>query len=626
MQQYPQQPRGTVQQVTMFGGAPVPQRPAPFAPMMDPREQAAMLLPDRRRFAVNAPADFGRGAESRMPAMGSQQGGSNSGYSHQHPLSQRGYPQEVQYPQSISGGSQSSNRTGRSSASKQGRQVAFSQQGGSTMMGRQVAAPRSLAGADANSERGDELGDDLDDASSVASTVPEEGDEVDLTPDDLVAMWTQKNRAYKQGKSPSPTDQLSSQLGRTVAVDASSSSSSSSMVSYSGNEAVSYQLDKAFTIALPLTVTWPERSKMKDPVYIVVPGKVLEAAATNYAYVMCADELSQLTQRVPMMSLMRRWFPFRVRLQSCWSSNVPVAYGVRWDNAVTRRHNTVQWGVCEADYDPDRQHDTRQPDIQQRTMLWVSARHRLFHEYAPAEPLVLSDLSAFLQSAAFCQNYIDVQSEYERSVKYARTITDHNQQQVRYMNVDAASHIALVLRKDMPEFDPWCERGPADQVYVDVPERMCKDACELLAAYMDGFVGYRGFLNDQIFRVVPLPKSPPGYVYQVSNPLSGGGGGPSSATMPSSSSPTATLPATLAGAVVSGMTPSFDQNLRDTAQYVIPCSEYAAAEGAISSPAEIMLTLLLDVCPALPLSPKEAEELGALSVANLQRASSSNTK
>lgn len=377
---------------------------------------------------------------------------------------------------------------------------------------------------------------------------------------------------------------------------------------YSGNEAVVYMREHSFSVTLDVPVRWPSRNTMQDAVSVVIPGAVLEQMALQYSHVLFADQLSQRKIFCPPMSAMCRWFPYRVSLVRSYSSNVTGAWGLRWENPVMYRHCNKKWGVCAADYDKDRKEDWEDPEMRQQLLLWASTRHGLFEDFQPETPLVLSDMSAYMDTNVFRLTYIDADTEYAKSVQPGKVHTNYDQQEETFYRVKEESQVGMILRDYIPEFSEVMRQHPPelDGWYPEVPKSLCERALVRMHLMVRSYVGYRGFKEDQVFLFVPLPADPPGLVSQSEGfDTLGSAVRQSMNTRPSSKDAMGRY--------------TFQDSEQERTNYVIPCRDYDQAARYGDMPAEIIVTLKLDICPAMPLSDEEGALLGNISVANINK-------
>lgn len=391
---------------------------------------------------------------------------------------------------------------------------------------------------------------------------------------------------------------------------------------WSGDEAVWYMRDHAFSVYLDVgPVAWPSYAPSGDVVTVSIPGSVLQASAMQQAQALYADNLIEVDQVVPPMSMMKRWFPFRVSLVRAYSNGVRTAWGVGWMNSTMNLHNKRRWGTGAHDVGNLRDEKSIIEQMQ-HNFLWLSPRHRLLHDYCPPEPLVLSDLSPLMESKVFRHAYINVDEDYARSVQHNRRETAPDQSTKAYKDVQAKSHLAYVLQKDFPEFREWAERNPAvDGKYVGVPESLCEQGKAQMRRYMSMFIGYTDFLSDQVFRFVALPRTPPRYEFRYASESSSyhlmAPAAAAAAAASSSSSSSSSL-----GMGRLGPPSIVSSSLQDRAELAVPEADLPSVEhqfssmgggsGGGSGGGEIMLTLKIDICPCRPMTPEEEKSVGKL--------------
>lgn len=381
---------------------------------------------------------------------------------------------------------------------------------------------------------------------------------------------------------------------------------------WSGDEAVWYMREHAFSVYLDVgPVAWPSYAPTGDVVTVSIPGSVLQASAMQQAQALYADSLIEVDQVVPPMSMMKRWFPFRVSLVRAYSSGVRTAWGVGWMNSTMSLHNKRRWGTGAHDVGNLRDEKSIIEQLQ-HNFLWVSPRHRLLDDYCPSEPLVLSDLSPLMESKVFRHAYINVDEDYARSVQHNRRETAPDQSTKAYKDVQAKSHLAYVLQKDFPEFREWAERNPVvDGKYVGVPESLCEQGKAQMRRYMSMFIGYTDFLSDQVFRFVALPRTPPRYEsryasesssYHLMAPAVAAAG-----TGPSSVSAASLGPGRIGSSPIG--------SVQDRTELAVPESDLAGVDYQLlhaSGGGEVMLTLKIDICPCRPMTPDEEKSVGKL--------------
>ena len=272
------------------------------------------------------------------------------------------------------------------------------------------------------------------------------------------------------------------------------------------------------------------------------------------------------------------------------------------------RHCNKKWGVCAADYDKDRKEDWEDPEMRQQLLLWASTRHGLFEDFQPETPLVLSDMSAYMDTNVFRLTYIDADTEYAKSVQPGKVHTNYDQQEETFYRVKEESQVGMILRDYIPEFSEVMRQHPPelDGWYPEVPKSLCERALVRMHLMVRSYVGYRGFKEDQVFLFVPLPADPPGLVSQSEGfDTLGSAVRQSMNTRPSSKDAMGRY--------------TFQDSEQERTNYVIPCRDYDQAARYGDMPAEIIVTLKLDICPAMPLSDEEGALLGNISVANINK-------
>ena len=447
------------------------------------------------------------------------------------------------------------------------------------------------------------------------------GDDVDIDPEVVAGLQA----ATIPASMPSPKKFSSSASVSSMVMGSSSGNDGKQQQQHallSGDEAIQFTPEKSFSFLLDIPVSWETREHMNEAMNVIIPAEVFLAQAMHHAQVLYADELSQIEQYVPAMSSMKRWLPFKVSLVEAKHNNVTSGYGLRWENHVMLYHNNRRWGTNKVGImsdnlqNGDEDYDVEDPEEQRHAMMWFSVRHDLHSTYRPAEPLLLSDLTPYMNSLAFRLPFIDPDKERRRNVSLYDDNTDPSQKKTNYMRVRIPSATARVLQEEIPSFGVWLSANPGAREkdsFLGVPESICDLAHKYIVKSMDAFVAFKGLLEDQHFRVVPLPRMPTGYTVAF----------PDSYNYAGHTVDYSVLPRYKAEAVMGGDQRYTFRQGQDCSNYVIPAYQREEAEKLVSAPSDIIFTLMVEVCPCIPVvDHDDVKEIGFLSMANLGSSSS----